>query len=55
MSMTPDEMIAVIQAFKEGGEIQFRSKYTFDDVWKTTSSPVWNFESTAYRVKPKPE
>lgn len=52
--MTHDEIIAVIQAHKEGKKIQyrFRGKETcsFQDL---TSNPVFNFEMVDYRVKPE--
>lgn len=52
MSMTPDEMIAVIQAHQRGEEIQFR----VDSVckWQDTDNPLWNFDTCEYRVKPEP-
>ncbi len=51
--MTPDEMIEVITAFKEGKTIQVKS---FDCQWVDCSGnkPNWNFGERKYRVKPEP-
>jgi hypothetical protein len=56
MSMDHDEMIAVIQAHKEGKEIQFRCVDDFDKTWTSysESSPSWNFSEFEYRIKPEP-
>lgn len=53
MNMTHDEMIAVIQAHKEGKEIQFKGE---SDSWLdvTVATPNWNFYDRVYRVKPTP-
>lgn len=50
--MTHDEMIAVIQAHKDGKAIEFR----YDGEWKTCqdNNPLWNFTNNFYRVKPEP-
>lgn len=50
--MTIDEMIAVMQASKEGAVIQCRR--TGDTKWETAQGPVWNWLSYVYRVKPEP-
>ena len=49
--MTHDEMIAVIQAHKDGKTIQARNRDigVWDDV-----DPIWRFDSCDYRVKPEP-
>lgn len=49
--MTIDEMIAVLQAAKEGKKIQARRYGTI--IWGTPPE-VWNFENYEYRVKPEP-
>ena len=50
--MTHDEMIAVIQHHKNGGEVEY---YTGDDIgWILCDDPVWNFGENDYRPKPKP-
>ena len=56
MSMDHDEMIAVIQAHKEGKEIQFRCVDDFDKTWTgySESSPSWDFSEFEYRIKPEP-
>jgi hypothetical protein len=50
--MTHDEMIAVIQAHKDGKQIQIR-QYC-GKVWADSFCPRWNFEDCVYRVKPEP-
>ncbi len=50
--MTLDEMIAVLQAAKRGGAIQWRYRGELG-AWQD-DAPVWNFRSCDYRVKPKP-
>ena len=48
--MNPDEMIAIIQAYKDGKNIQRKNKNHnewFDGV------PYWNFADCEYRVKPR--
>lgn len=52
--MTIDEKIAVMQAFKEGKEIEFRQLGT-PDVFVNCTHPFWNFGTFEYRVKPEPE
>lgn len=54
--MTPDEIIEVVQAHKEGKAIESRIK---DDkgysLWFVTTEPCWNFGTHEYRIaKPKP-
>lgn len=53
MNMTHDEMIAVIQAHKEGKTIEACAiGYTN---WRVTADPpTWNFYAMDYRVKPEP-
>lgn len=50
--MAHDEMIAVIQAHKDGIQIQSRRKNgeKFADV----NCPSWNFLDNEYRIKPEP-
>lgn len=54
--MKPDEIIEVVQAFKDGKDIQGRNLGVgASRKWYeigSGSSPCWNFESTEYRVKP---
>jgi hypothetical protein len=51
--MTHDEMIAVIQAHKDGKAIQYR--FMVKDGWIKASTPNWNFSELAFRVKPEPK
>lgn len=51
--MTIEEKIAVMQAFKEGKEIE--SKINFGVEWHDTATPSWDFSTFEYRVKPEPE
>lgn len=58
MSMTHDEMIAVIAAHKEGRAIQFRSvdrpRKPWEDYGSEGGSPSWNFFHFDFRIKPEP-
>lgn len=52
--MTHDEMIAVIQYHKDGGDIEF---YNYDNpsILYVEDSPIWNFAKYYYRpcIEPK--
>lgn len=51
--MTPDELIAVIQAYKEGKQIQWKAEHS--EIWRDCEgSPCWDFNHIDYRIKPKP-
>jgi hypothetical protein len=50
--MNIDEMIEVLQAFKDGEQIQ--SKVYEHDIWHDDNEPKWGFKFREYRVKPKP-
>ena len=51
--MTHDEMIAVIQAHKDGKVIQWRDRH--GGRWlDTVDNPVWAFNLNIYRVKEEP-
>jgi len=52
MSMSHDEMIAVIQHHKNGGKVEYRS--SSQNPWKTASTPQWEFAIYDYRPKPEP-
>lgn len=55
MSMTIDEMIAVLQAAKEGKTIQVKARISPKAMWGgTVYSPTWDFSNFDYRVKPQP-
>lgn len=52
MSMTVDQMIAVLQAHKEGKKIECN---TYDGGgWQLTTSPMWDFLLYDYRIKQEP-
>jgi hypothetical protein len=52
MSKTLDEMIAVMQAAKEGKEIESRALHGQYIVWDACLKPVWDWKCFEYRVKP---
>jgi len=52
MSMTHDEMIAVIQAAKEGKTIQIKGNIYGE--WNDASGCRFNFVQCQYRIKPEP-
>ena len=53
MSMTTKEIIDVVAGFSRGEKVQYRNKDS-DDPWcNALTDPVWNFEETDYRLKPK--
>lgn len=47
--MTIDEMIEVLQAYKEGKTIQAREKGYTD--WFDTNYPFFDFDNLEYRIK----
>jgi len=49
--MTHDEMIAVIQAHKEGKVIQHET----NKIWYDNHCPSFNFDNCTFRVKPEPK
>jgi len=52
--MTHDEMIAVIQAHKEGKTIEFSYKAYMVKHWAVSVTPQWDFSHYDYRAKPEP-
>jgi hypothetical protein len=50
--MTHDEMIAVIQAHKDGKLIECRGKEFIS--WSPAHNPAWDFRGYDYRIKPEP-
>ena len=55
MVMSHDEMIAVIQAHKDGASIQCRRVSKCNDTpWVPVPQPRWKFTSCEYRVTPTP-
>lgn len=57
--MTHDEMIAVIQAHKEGNRIEYcevgYGMLTIPTDWVPANTPIWDFRHYAYRVAPEPK
>lgn len=47
--MTPQEMIDVIQAYRDGKSVEYNNG---DDIWIPIDMPTWNFNKFTYRVKP---
>ena len=54
--MNYDQMIAVLQAAKDGKAIQMRSKVNrrTGGAWYDVTDPLWDFAACDYRVKPEP-
>ena len=54
--MTTSEMIAVMQAFDRGEQIEYRIKdFMRDDEWCDQKEfPEWDWRTFDYRIKPKP-
>lgn len=53
---TPDiEKIAVMQAYLEGKEIEYRIIDKKDSDWEPNKFPSWTWGVCEYRVKPQPE
>lgn len=52
-----DEMIKVLQHFKDGGEVECKAPYCEDgsEVWSFIKNPIWNFSTSKYRIKRKPK
>ena len=52
--MNTREMIAVMQAFEDGKQIEYKSN--FDDKWEQfyrgDNDPVWDWHNVTYRIKP---
>jgi hypothetical protein len=49
--MKPEEIIAVVTAFKEGKQIEY--KFCGEAEWDTCPAPSWDFFTFDYRVKPE--
>jgi hypothetical protein len=52
--MTDDEIVAVVQAHKEGKQIQLRCSNIPEWTNVVRNEPRWNFEFIEYRVAPEP-
>ena len=56
MSMTPCQMIEVIQGYDNGEEIQHYPKSHNNAAWHSCRErPVFNFDECDYRIKPVPK
>jgi hypothetical protein len=51
--MNITEQIKVMQAFKDGAEIEARGRT--GTRWAKASTPSWNWHCTEYRIKEKPK
>lgn len=51
---TIDEMIEVLNAFKEGKKLECTFFGDSEDHWSYASTPCFNFDKYQYRVKPDP-
>ena len=52
--MTLREKIEVMEAFERGEEIEIKHRDSALD-WILTKQPTWNWNSSLYRIKPKPK
>ena len=55
--MNIDEMIKVMESYKNGEEIEYRNKLTNDTIWYEIGEyePTWNWGKYDYRVKTEPK
>ena len=53
MTQTHDEMIAVIQAHKDGKRVQWRNRGSEQNEWRDATPPTFSFGELEYRVKPE--
>ena len=51
--MTIDDQIAVMQAFRDGKEVQSCGRNNKD--WTSTPFPAWDWVCFKYRIKPEPK
>lgn len=51
---TTKKYIEVMQAFIDGKEIEYKriNRTNGSEIWKTASTPVWDFANYTYRIKP---
>ena len=52
---TTQEMIAVMQAYTDGKEIEFRQRCDVNKTYKVIDLPSWDWDNYDYRVKETPE
>lgn len=50
---TPDEIIEIVQAFRDGKPIQYLQTDDSGEVWYDTTDPGWDFMHIQYRIKPQ--
>ena len=50
-----DYQISVMQAYRDGAEIEFINKTVSDYEWSNCNNPNWNWTLFDYRIKPKPK
>lgn len=50
--MTDEEILKVVNAHKDGKDIQRRNK-RYDGEWEDVATPTWDFDSYEYRTKPE--
>ena len=51
---TVDEMIEILQAYKEGKTLECREAFLDRAIWRTVGEPVFSFNNTEYRIKKEP-
>lgn len=49
------ERISIMEAFKNGATIEYRSYKDHLSTWEITQTPAWNWHEYSYRIKPEPE
>lgn len=55
LTMDIDYKISVMQAYRDGAEIECIDKHVSDDIWEICDNPGWNWTKCDYRVKPSPK
>ena len=53
--MNIDDQIKVMQAYRDGAEIEVKSRINGGDHWVAATKIPWNWASFDYRVKRKPK
>jgi len=51
---TVDEMIEILQAYKEGKTLECRICFNANENWMTVTKPAFSFHNTEYRIKKEP-
>lgn len=49
---TTKEMIAIMQAFVEGRQIEYTKRHSAIKSWTPTIVPIWDWHENDYRIKP---